>query len=244
MEDKNKIYRAFFEGGDPHNRKSFFRKRFIMPISVGQNVHENGRMESTLSLVSRSFKSGVVLIDDVVQRHTLKIHSPNLSDTVLYEMAREDGNIWLQRYQHRIQKTLGDKVSILRWEYFLKHADFNACEKKVRRLLKDNPLYKESFERNINEFIGRCFKKNPGLDYLFAYNQCEQYLIEECSAMQLWPTLDVQVEVYPSDRNHAMQATNRELIEPQVPGGLEHVSLWFKKINSSEAQPSLPLARH
>lgn len=243
VDEGNKLYKASFGGGNPESRKTFSTKKYIMPISIGQKVHENGRLASTLDLVAKSFLGGVVLVDDVIQRHTLKIFAPDLSDATLYSMAKLDGDVWLDRYTSLIKEKLTNTVEIIRWEYFLTHQDFSQCEENVHRQLRDSSMYKESFDRNINEFIGRLFSRQPDLSYQFAYAQCKKYLIEECSAMQLWMMLGVQIEVYPSDRNHAMQATNRELIEPRVPGGLEHTGLRFKKLKAPEPEPTIISAK-
>lgn len=231
LKGKDISYKASFSGGDSESRQYFSSKRYIMPISIGQKVHEDGRIRATLMLVNKNFFDGVILIDDIIQRHTLKIMFPELTDDALYEMAKREGDIWLEKYSPYIKKTLDGKVEIVRWEYFLRHPEFSKCEENVTRLLIDSSEYRESFDRNINEFIGRLFKREKALDYDFAYNQCKKYLVEECAVMQLWLTLGVHVEVYPSGRNHAMEATNKLLIKAKT-HGIEHVGIRFKKQNN------------
>jgi len=226
---KNPKYIVAFRGGDPEKRKQFPQKKFIMPISIGQPVHENGKMTGTLALVNRSFHSGYILIDDVIQRHTLKIFHPNKSEQERYNMCLKNGDEWIRRYQSFCQKIFGIEYKIIRWEHWLNHEDFQSALAKVKDVRLKNPFYNEAFDQSINEYISRAVQKDPSVDYKWAYQCCLEYLEEECAAMFLWPTLGIDLEVYPANRNPVMQATSDLLILPHYGKPVDHTGLRFQK---------------
>jgi hypothetical protein len=221
-------YRVTFRGGNPRDRKNFKEKRFIMPISIGQAVHENGRMLGTLTLIDRSFNSGIILVDDLIQWRTKNIFHPELSDDSLKDLCLQDGDIWLKRYKPHIEKIMTVDHKIMRWAEFLAHEKFEERHQRVKQLRAKNSAYHEAFDRNINEYVGRLFQRCSGLDYNHAYNQCLAYLEEECAVMTLWPEI-ADIEVYPSNRNHAMQMTNELIIKPLYGRSLDHTGLRFQK---------------
>lgn len=226
---KKSEYRVTFRSGDAHARKSFSEKVFIMPISIGQIVHENGRMLGTLQLINRSFKKGYILVDDVIQRHTKQIFHPKEDPEKLYQMCLDDGDEWIKRYEPFCKRVLSIDYTIIRWEKWLTHDKFPEFHDYVKQMRLSNAAYHEAFERNINEYIGRLFQKYPDTNYKMAYELCLKYLEEECAAMLLWPELGVDIEIYPSDRNHAMRATEELIIRSQYGKGLSHVGLRFQK---------------
>ena len=62
-----------------------------------------------------------------------------------------------------------------------------------------------------------------------AFDNCLQYLKEECSVMCLWAMEKYDFEVYPSGRNRSMEATHKRLIKPANPNLLKIVGIRFKK---------------
>jgi len=65
---------------------------------------------------------------------------------------------------------------------------------------------------------------------------CFNYLIEECTALCLWPELNCHFEVYPSRRNAAMDATHRYFVLPDYPDLLHGLSIKFKNRKQLKAQ--------
>ncbi len=54
------------------------------------------------------------------------------------------------------------------------------------------------------------------------------YLIEECTALCLWPEINAHFEVYPSKRNLAMSQTHQRFVLPQYPHLLHSIAIKFK----------------
>lgn|GEM_PF-1867776 len=226
-------YKVSFAGGDPENRKTFKQKRFIMPISIGQEFHENGRLRGTFERVAKSFEGGIILVDDWLQYHTLGIIA-DIPEDYLTEICLREGDEWLRRYKSLIDDTFGDAVEVVRWKDTTVDPPYEKNYQRVLKLLAEDPMYHEAFERNTYEFVGRLARRKPGLDQERAHERTWKYLKEECASMLGWPELfNVQVEVYPSDRNHAMAATNEMILRkiyPHMPKGLEKTGLRFKKM--------------
>lgn len=227
-------YSVSFKGGNPEQRKNSPQQSFIMPISIGQPVHENEKMAGTLKFVNRHFKSGYILIDDVIQRHTLRILHPEKSMEDLYKRCLQDGDNWIKRNNHLCEKLLTLDYKIIRWERWLQHEQFQETLETIRHLRKENAAYQAAFNQSIDEFINRILKRDLTINYDWAYQCCLEYLDEECAAMFLWPELGVDVEVYPSkNRNQAMSATEELLIRHKYGKPLPHVGLRFHKVNPS-----------
>ncbi len=92
------MVKAYFKDCDIKERAYFKDSNCIMPISVGQQlpVHEDNKLLATVKLANKSFKRCTLLIDDVIQRHTLRIFS-NEPENVLLNNAISEGDAWLER---------------------------------------------------------------------------------------------------------------------------------------------------
>ena len=92
-----KIVKASFRECSIEDRKRFPSSKCLLPISVGQKTHEGKKFLATIKLINKYFKECVILIDDSIQRHTVKIHHPHISDSEAYQTAINEGNMWLKR---------------------------------------------------------------------------------------------------------------------------------------------------
>ena len=83
--------------------------------------------------------------------------------------------------------------------------------------MAEQPYYQASFNNTIDEFLKRYYprlleKRNFNMQR--AKTLCLDYLIEECTALCLWPELNCHFEVYPAKRNLAMDETHKRLVLP------------------------------
>ena len=228
----NFIEKAFFKKCPLEDRKIFNASKCFMPMSVGMMVHEGRKLQSTLTLINRSFKECVILVDDIIQRHTVKIEKKNNSEEALLKETDIAGSEWINRNLDLIGKTLKIPYKIIRWEKWLYHDSFKEKYAEVENLYFKDPEYKKSIHNNIESFLLR-YKKNKindqSFDYEFSFQCCLDYLLEECTCMCLWVEEECEFEVYPSGRNDAMAATYEKLIQPYHSNLLRSVSLYFKK---------------
>jgi len=233
----DRVIKASFRECPINERETFSHSSCLMPISIGQPVHEGDKLIATLKLVNKNFKQCVILIDDTVQRHTLKILSPNKTLDTLYDQALGDGDRWLNEYKSYINQCLNISYKIIRWDKWLYHKNYKNYQEAVLKLYDNNVLFKEAFDKNIFNFLSR-FSSKHGLETSFDWNKsaliCLDYLIEECACMCLWVEEKCEFELYPTGRNESMSATYEYLISPNYPGLLKPVALRFKKYGIKE----------
>lgn len=226
----NRIIKASFRECPLEDRKLFQNSSCLMPISVGQAIHEGRKFIAVLQLINRTFKKCTILVDDTVQRHTRKILFPEKNDSLLYEETLLEGDEWLARNSHTFSE-LNIPYDIQRWDRWLKHSQFDEQLQKVKDLYQLNSDFHNEINLNIKDYLERHKKHYPNeyFNQSHAFNCCLTYLQEECAIMSLWVYGGYDFEVYPSGRNRAMAATYKYLIAPFYPNLLKPVALRFKK---------------
>lgn len=225
----SRIVKASFRGNPPEERKLFSLSTCLMPISVGQRVHEGKKFEAVIKLINSSFKSCSILVDDTVQRHTIGILNHAGSDR-LHQLALAEGDSWMDRSK-QFYTQLEIPYEIKRWDDWYNNPDYPDCLARVKREYADNALYRSAIHENIDDFLARFLIGIPAdkIDSERAFSLCLDYLLEECSVMCLWTQGLYDFEVYPSGRNKAMAATYQYIIQPEYPDLLKPVALRFKK---------------
>ncbi len=232
MKKEKKVLKVHFSKCPLSFRKEIFKKSScIVPISVGQNlnVHEGEKFLATILLLNSSFKKVTLLIDDTIQRHTLKIWS-NKPDEFFYNNALLEGDKWLAR-----NKWICDKLTIpyniSRWSDWLTHLSYKEKRDNINKLYQVDSIYQFAVNSTIEEYLERL--SNRAEDIYFnrenAFSCCLEYLLEECSVMWLWAQEKYDFEVYPSGRNLAMKVAYELAIKHQYPNLLISVSLHFKR---------------
>lgn len=203
----------------------------MLGISVGQEYHEGEKFSSTVNLVSRSFSGYKVMLYDTLQRYTMAIDSLNTTE-YFHGFALREGDRWLDRNKGCYEND-SKFIEVIRWDYWLNHPDFASKKEEVLALMSQDMDYKKSFEITAKKFIDRYLNRFTDKSSLpnieRAYNLCMEYLIEECSALCLWPEAQVDYEVYPNRRNPAMDATHRCIVLKDNPGKLHSVGIKFKR---------------
>ncbi|KTD17232.1 hypothetical protein [Legionella jordanis] len=225
----NRIVKASFRENPPEERKLFPQSSCLMPISVGQAIHEGAKFEAVIKLINSSFKQCTILVDDSVQRHTIGIMN-DASPDELYQLAVEEGDHWLKRNEMAINQ-LSIPVDIMRWDDWYNSTDYINSHLRVQNEYETNQAYQKAIHANIEEFLTRYLSRynQEDIDQQRAFRLCLDYLIEECAVMCLWTQKGYDFEVYPSGRNKAMGATYEYLIKPLHPTLLRPVALRFKK---------------
>jgi tRNA-dependent cyclodipeptide synthase len=222
------IIKASFKDCPVQDRKSFLKSHCLMPISVGQMVHEGEKFTATLELINRSFSECTVLVDDTLQRHTYKIASEDETDLELYNKALTEGDRWLKRNIHAVQQ-LTLKYSVIRWDDWLKHPDYLDQRAKIEHSYRHDTHYTQAIDATIATFLNRYKRVKSLISYEKAFECCLDYLKEECACMCLWALQGYHFEVYPTGRSEAMRKTHELFIQPIRADILKSVSLRFKK---------------
>ncbi len=224
-----------------NDKEKFKRSKCLLTISVGQEVHEAQHFESTVQLVNDSFESCIMLIDDSLQRHSMALgHTQSADD--FYQRSIIAGDQWLQRNAVYYEKlTILEKY--VRWDHWLQHPSFAIQLTKLKKFMASNALYQNVFTNTVDEFLRRYCQRitsNANFKIERAKQLCLDYLLEECTALCLWPELGCQFEVYPSRRNLAMSDTHQRFVLPQYPDLLHPVAIKFK--NRKQFKPQQLIA--
>lgn len=221
--------KASFRTCPIEKRQKFNNSNCIMPISVGQEIHEGKKFEAVVKLVNKNFKECTILVDDTIQRHNFGIIHPSWTDSELYDLSREEGDKWLDRNKRAIESNLTIPYKIIRWDDWSNDPRFGEFHKKIIDMYNSDPEYKDAINNNIDKFLINFGRKNVIKDMERARECCKVYLQEECAVMCMWADSKYDFELYPHDRNPAMDATYEKVIKTQYPDNLFFVSLRFKK---------------
>lgn len=231
----NRIVKASFRDCPLNDRKLFKQSHCLLPISVGQPVHEGKKLIATLKLINASFNKCTILIGDTLQRHNLQF-SLGLSEDEARKKSKELGDAWLERNSFLITENLKITHFISRWNEWLDCSGFAERFTAVENLYLKNNNFRLSLDYTVHEYIQR----NSLDDTEKAEELCLTYLKEECAIFPVWAEAHYDFEVYPSGRNEAMKAAYDYLVKPQNPLFLKPVALRFKKYPSQSAFPNQP----
>lgn len=228
--------KAAYRYVDDSQREQFGNSQCLLTISVGQEVHEGEKFETTVELVNRTFKSCIMMIDDSLQRHTMVMDRKESADEI-HDIALLEGDRWLQRNQ-KYYNHLTNLTKIIRWDAWLTHPNYLSEQAFLKKILQHDSSYMQIFDDSIHEFLRRYCSRlmdQDNFDRERAYQLCFDYLLEECTAMMLWPELQCEFEVYPSRRNQAMDETHKRFVLPNHPALLHAVAVKFK--NRKQLKP-------
>ncbi len=221
--------KAVYRYVDELNRSKFNSSRCLLTISVGQEVHEDEKFDATVNLINDSFKECIMMIDDSLQRHTMVLDRKESAEE-FYQISVKEGDLWLSRNEQYYSK-MNNLSRIIRWDHWLKNPNYLTKKKTLQDAITKDASFAEIFDNTINEFLTRYFNRlfsQSDFNMARGYQLCFDYLLEECTAMCLWPELDCHFEVYPSKRNFAMDETHRRYVLPFHKELLHAVAIKFK----------------
>lgn len=221
---------------DIPSRSKLHDSQCLLTISVGQEVHEGDKFEATINLVKHSFRSCILLIDDSLQRHTMVLDRKESAEE-FYQISVEEGDRWLVRNEPYYSQ-LTNLNTIIRWDTWLKHPHYLKQHKILQDAINEDTHYAKIFDSTITEFLNRYVARlsnKSEFDLARAYALCFDYLLEECTAMCLWPELGCHFEVYPSKRNLAMDETHKRFVLPKHEELLHSIAIKFK--NRKQLKP-------
>lgn len=199
----------------------------LLSISVGQQFHEEDYFASTIDMINNTFDSCVISLYDSLQRYTMAINYPRDLDE-LHRLANKEGDLWLQRNEKFYSK-LKKLTGIVRWDDWIKKAEFEGIKKELLELISNDPSYKKPFAIAIDKYLQRCNKSESGeLELERVNNLCFNYVVEECVVLRLWMSLHCQFEVYPNLHNAAIEETRKRFVHSIDGSLLKLLTLKFK----------------
>lgn len=231
--------KSFFKYLHEVDPSQFKNSQCLLTISVGQQTHEDERFESTVALINDSFGSCILCVDDSLQRHTMALNTEKDADS-FYNRSIKEGDLWLDRNQ-KYYSQLTIPLQIIRWEKWLNHVNYHAQKEKVKQAIESDPVYQAAFEHSITEFLEKYTKrlKHPEhfdqIREMKARKLCFEFILEECTALSLWPELVCHFEVYPNRHNAAIEETRKRFVLPDYPNLLRPITIGFK--NAKQIKP-------
>ncbi|ARH01206.1 hypothetical protein [Legionella micdadei] len=202
--------------------------KVIITISVGQPSHEGDKFLSTLFAVNKQFAFARIMVCDSLQRHTMKITSPLSLEELHIESIRQ-GDEWITRNIDSINR-LTIPYHISKWDEWLSHPGFIAKYQFILELYAKDPFFKTSIQNTVEGFITR----NPErvlLDRKVAYPLSRDYLLEECAVMLLLADEGFEYEIYPNERNEALDFIYQNVIAKENKQLMQAISVKFKRIS-------------
>ena len=190
----------------------------LLTISAGKEIQEGESFLATVRLINQEFASCTIALNDTLQRYTIALDKPGEPDDY-YAAAVAIGDGWLARNEI-FCNYLENLTEIIRWDYWLADPDYAVKKEVVLAMLKMNPDYQVAFDATMQEYLTRYRRRleNPNtFDEQRAKRLCFDYLVEECTAMCLWPKGGYQFELYATKHNPAMEMTRELLIRPIYP---------------------------
>ncbi len=214
--------------------------RCIVPISVGQSYHEGKIFEASIQLLNHHFDSCVIMLCDLLQRHTYQMES-SLVGFATNDYAVREGDAWLMRNKN-ILSQLNIACDIRRWSEQLYSQTYKTARTEIDAFYKDNIQYRLSVDEVASNFARRKLAANKldpeqhgGLLRKY-YELSTEYLKEESSVRYSWLGDGYDFHFYPKPDNLAMKVVHKQLIVSEHPQELIPINLKVKKIKHHAEQ--------
>ena len=208
---------------------SLAEKTCIMPISIGQEYHEDAKLKACIHLVSKHFNACHIVVCDSLQRHTLQIKNPSFQPEELYTLSLKLGTAWIDRNKETL-KQFSIPYNISRWDDWLKNSDYNNAKHKINTLYETNTIYKKALQNSAELFYQRSKQQKEQLvekDIFISLSI--KYIQEECAVLLLLQKTHCNCILYPGSINDAFYITYQNLIYPEFPNFLLPIHITIKK---------------
>ncbi len=163
----------------------------LLPICLGQEYHEGEKLQALIKLLQSS-KKIIVLISEVLYRHTMQLTS-NLNPIEAYEKTVILSEEWYQRNKKVLE--LSEKpVIVYNWKDWLMHPNYDHVRIKVEKSIMKHEDLKVLIKKEALEFVDKLESKGilsnakeesqHGVKSLTKEKQllrCIEYLMEECA---------------------------------------------------------------
>jgi hypothetical protein len=208
-----------------------FHSKCVLTISVGQPSHEGDKFRATLKAVNNNFAFCIVMVCDSLQRHTMEIISL-LDKNELHKQSNLFGDEWIRRNTPLINQ-LSIPYHISRWDYWLNHQNYNQKLNIINRLYNHDKQFKKSVDATASGFLERNVDKMVK-EYDHALILSKEYLLEECAVMLILAEEGYEFEIYPNQRNLAMDYIYSEVISAYDENLMRAISIKFKNLTPSK----------
>src|SRR3989338_10175791 len=160
----------------------------LLAISVGQQNHEDGKLEASIEFVNIHFDKCIIMIVDTLQRHNFKSQNPLLSDEDTYQISLNEGNLWIERNKSILEKLL-IPYNIFRWDTWLKSPKYSIYAGIISDLFAKDT----EFNNHVQDMINKIASSNiiQFTDKHIFIENSTKYILEETTILLMWDTLDI-----------------------------------------------------
>lgn len=212
-------------------------------ISVGQPYHEGDKFAAMVEWAARHFDHIRVDVSDSLQRHRLigeGIPAEEAARTSLRE-----GDRWIARAMP-VLGNCGKHCTVVRWNEWLRHADFPAVHGAYTRLAQSDAVLSAAIAADIDGFTARREKHAVIADAEAIRTASQAYLLEELAVITLQGRQQSSARLYPGPELASFHAVRSGRVAG-APVGLErdcyvHVNLERRKAAAPRLARAAPLA--
>ena len=187
----------------------------ILPVCIGNDVHEGAKFEITLKWIVQKFSQVHVLVVDALQRHTIHFIE-GVSPARAYDLSIKRGQEWVDRYSGLL-RYYGLNDNLIYWGDLLKAVDYPAHYQMVAEASITCPALRDALEMDIDSFAERLSRRSSAFDSTQVRESCRNYILEELAAQHQVNVQTSGVEVYPNVELYSARAIRAGVI-PAIPG--------------------------
>ena len=208
-------------------------------ISVGQPYHEGDKFAATVEWAARHFEHIRVDVSDTLQRH--RMIGQGMPPEQAARASLREGDRWIARAMP-VLGACGKPYTIIRWNEWLRHAEFPAVHEAYSRLAASDPVLSTAIAADIDGFIARQEKHGGGIADVSAVRTASRaYLIEELAAITLQGRAQSSARIYPGPELASFRAVRGGRVAG-APAGLERDYYVHVNLERRKAPAPLPYA--
>lgn len=169
------------------NEAPFCNRNLIYLVSVGKEKFEYKWVERFVNFVREvKPKKIFIVVADTLQRYNIEVDE-NINPTQAFHESTKRGNEWVSKYKPLFSNLKKSDIDyeFVHWETLKKDEDFEHYFHKIKKLDKEDSLFKAALAISSNEYTNRPSRIISEEIYQKAEENSRQFLIEECAVFQV-----------------------------------------------------------
>lgn len=205
----------------------FTHSKCVLTISVGQPNHEGDKFKAAV-LATNKFSACIIMVCDTLQRYTMKISS-SLNIDELHKESSILGDEWIERNLSAIEQ-LKIPYQLSKWDSWINNPKYHEKKPFISKLYLTDCIFKEKVDSTALGFLERNLHKIL-VSKETALHLSKDYLLEECVVMLLLAEQGYGFEIYPNQRNEALDYIYKQVISQTNEKLMRAVSIKFKNLS-------------
>lgn len=193
------------------------QKHCCIGISLHSTNHTDEKLEAIIEYVNASFEDCIIdLSDTLYAHHYMSAYCLNQSEA--RSRTKLEGDKWLEHNAHTIKK-LRIPYTIIRWNNWINHSDFDQLLKTYYALFEKNSVFHNAVMDDISNYYMRRYGKNIRNMNARFFKTSIAYLLEEITCHTIMFRQHPCTNVYPGKQLECYRVI-REGMVPEAPHGL------------------------